>query len=71
VPRGAPGEIIRAARSPFGVALPAVNLAVGQVVELGLLSAGSSNYDVELFGPTRGSQARKIMVRPERFDLPN
>jgi hypothetical protein len=28
---------------PFGVALRAINLACGQVVELGLLSAGSSN----------------------------
>jgi hypothetical protein len=32
---------------PFGVALRAINFACGEVVKLGLLSAGSSNYDVE------------------------
>jgi hypothetical protein len=34
------------------------------------LSAGSSNYDVERSEPGKGSQTRKIMVRPERFELP-
>jgi len=29
---------------PFGVALRAINLACGQVVELDLLFAGSSNF---------------------------
>ena len=52
------------------VALWAINLACGQVVELGLLSAGSSNHNAELAVATKGSQARKVMVRPERFELP-
>jgi hypothetical protein len=49
---------------------PASNLACGQVVELGLSSAGSSNYRVEPPEPTKSSQARDVMVRPERFELP-
>jgi hypothetical protein len=47
----------------------ASDLVCGQVVELGLLSAGSSNHDTELSEPAKGFQARNIMVRPERFDL--
>src|ERR1700723_3851453 len=39
-----------------------------RVVELGLLSAGSSNHNAERSQPTKGSQARKVMVRPERFE---
>src|ERR1019366_917172 len=34
------------------------------------LSAGSSNYYVERSKPRKGSQTPKIMVRPERFELP-
>jgi len=50
---------------------PASNLAEdGQVVELSLLSAGRSNHNVEPALTTKGSQAWKTMVRPERFELP-
>jgi hypothetical protein len=33
-------------------------------------SAGSSNYNVVQQGPTKGSQARNAMVRPEGFEPP-
>src|ERR1700761_9799501 len=48
---------------------PVSNLACGQVVELGLLSVGSSN--LRRRGPTGSWQysMRKTVVRPERFDL--
>ena len=62
--------IRRFAPHPFGVALRAINLACGQVVELGLLSAGRSNQNLQRQKPVKGSRAGKAMVRPERFELP-
>src|SRR5882762_10026170 len=55
---------------PYGVALQAINLAAGQVVELGLFVCREFDHDVEPAATTKGSQARKAMVRPERFELP-
>jgi hypothetical protein len=60
--------------SPFGAASglrpTAFNFAFGEAVELGLLSAGSSNCSAVLPDPTKGPQAKNAMVRPERFELP-
>ena|SRR5882762_5473125 len=52
---------------PYGVALQAINLAAGQVVELGLFVCREFDHDVEPAATTKGSQARKAMVRPERL----
>jgi|SRR5450631_396747 len=49
---------------------PASNLACGQVVELSLFSAGSSNHNAELPLATKGSQARRSVVRPGEIRTP-
>jgi hypothetical protein len=43
---------------------PPSNLACGQVVELGLFSAGSSNHGVELFGSAEGFSGKESYGAP-------
>jgi hypothetical protein len=71
---GAPGEIARrCAPRPFGTAVALRRRPTWPAAKLSnsaCLSAGSSNHDTELSEPANGFQARNIMVRPERFELP-
>jgi hypothetical protein len=48
---------------PFGVALWAINLACGQVVELGLFVCREFELQRRANGGDEGPQARKSMVR--------
>jgi len=61
---GAPGEIIRAARSPLRGRPSGDQLGLrAKLSNSACLSAGSSNHDVEPTPTTKDSQARKTMVR--------
>ena len=66
----APGEIIRAARSPLRGRPAGGPIACGDWSNSACLSVGSSKETTWAIPASRWSSDRNTVVRPERFELP-